>query len=84
MADDGIEYRNITIPDDDFKWFVDKEEIGSVTDDGLFNSKLLEGRSDILVVDQRMPDNTAEGSINVVFPYRIEVRIRDVTDAEKL
>ena len=31
-----------------------------------------------------MKNNTAEGSINVVFPYRLEVKIRDVTDVDAL
>lgn len=31
-----------------------------------------------------MKNNTAEGSINVVYPYRMEVTIKDVTDAQKL
>lgn len=31
-----------------------------------------------------MPNNTAEASINVVNPYRIEVKIRDVTNSTKM
>jgi hypothetical protein len=31
-----------------------------------------------------MTNNTAEASINVVYPYRLEVRIRDVTNNERL
>ena len=29
-----------------------------------------------------MNNNTAEGSINVAYPYRIEVKIRDITGNE--
>lgn len=29
-----------------------------------------------------MSNNTAEGRINVVFPYRLDVKIRDITDKE--
>ena len=31
-----------------------------------------------------MVNNTAEGSINVVHPYRLEVTIRDVTGIDQL
>ena len=31
-----------------------------------------------------MTNNTAEARINVVYPYRLEVRIRDVTNNERL
>ena len=31
-----------------------------------------------------MKNNTAEGSINVVYPYRIEVKVKDVTGSEQL
>jgi len=31
-----------------------------------------------------MKNNTAEGFINVVYPYRIEVSVRDVTDKDVL
>ena len=31
-----------------------------------------------------MKNNTAEGSINVVYPYRIEVKVKDVTTRESL
>lgn len=53
-------------------------------DDGKFQSKVTEGEAPILVVDQQMKNNTAEGSINVVYPYRLEVKIRDVTEVDVL
>ena len=31
-----------------------------------------------------MLNNTAEGSINVVYPYRLSVTIRDVTEMDQL
>ena len=52
--------------------------------DGKFRSKLSEGEATILVVDEHMKNNTAEGSINVVFPYRMEVSVRDITDKDVL
>ena len=55
-----------------------------MSDDGKFRSRVEEGEASILVVDQQMKNNTAEGSIYVVHPYRLEVTIRDVTDLDKL
>ena len=31
-----------------------------------------------------MRNNTAEGLINVVFPYRLEVSVRDITELDQL
>lgn len=31
-----------------------------------------------------MKNNTAEGLINVVFPYRMEVSVRDITELDQL
>lgn len=59
-------------------------EIGSVSDDGKFRSKLTEGEATILVVDQQMKNNTADGFLNVVYPYRIEVSVRDITELDQL
>ena len=74
----------IAIPDPNFKWSVERPDIGSVGENGRFLSRLPEGQTDILVEDQRMKNNTAEGSINVVYPYRIEVKVKDVTSKENL
>lgn len=84
MEADGTEHRPIKIPNPQFKWTTGLEQIGSIQDNGRFKSKVTEGEATILVVDQQMRNNTAEGSINVVFPYRMEVSIKDVTDAQKL
>ena len=51
---------------------------------GVFESGVNKGTSNILVVDQRMQNNTAEADINVVYPYRLEVRLRDVTGRKRL
>lgn len=44
---------------------------------------MTKGTATIKVVDQRMLNNTAEGEINVVYPYRLEVRLRDVTNRKR-
>ena len=84
MEADGPEHRPITVPNPQFKWSTAVSEIGSIADNGKFRSRVTEGEAIINVVDQQMRNNTAEGSINVVFPYRMEVSIKDVTDAQKL
>ena len=81
MEADGTETRPIKIPNPQFKWSTEVAEIGSIKDNGRFRSRVTEGEATIHVVDQQMTNNVAEGSINVVFPYRMEVSIKDVTDA---
>lgn len=84
MDSDGMEHRKINIPSSQFKWSTSQSEIGQIKDDGKFQSKVTEGEAPILVVDQHMKNNTAESSINVVYPYRLEVTIRDVTEVDVL
>jgi len=43
---------------------------------------LTEGQQRILVEDRDMTNNTAEARINIVFPYRLDVKIRDISDKE--
>jgi hypothetical protein len=50
----------------------------------VFQSNLTKGTSNIIVVDQRMMNNTAEAEINVVYPYRLEVKLRDVTGRKRV
>jgi hypothetical protein len=40
---------------------------------------LSEGTQEILVVDTGMTNNTAEGQINIVYPYKLEAKIVDIT-----
>ena len=35
------------------------------------------------MVDQQMTNNTSEGQLNVVFPYKIHMRIKDVTQIKE-
>jgi len=73
-------HRPIALPNSNYEWSVDDESIGLIEENGLFKSRVSKGTSDITVVDQRMINNSAEGQINVVYPYRLVVRLRDVTD----
>ena len=84
MEADGTVTRPIKIPNPQFKWTTGTVDIGSIQDNGKFRSKVKEGEATILVEDQQMKNNTAEGFINVVFPYRIEVSVKDVTKMEEL
>ena len=74
----------ITLPDSRYDWSVIDRTIGSVDSSGLFCSSKNVGNTGITVVETIMTNNTAEASINVVYPYRLEVRIRDVTNNERL
>ena len=84
MDSEGVENRAIKVPDPQYKWSTEHGQIGLMGNDGKFRSKIVEGQAEILVVDQNMKNNTAEGSIHVVHPYRLEVSIRDVTELEVL
>ena len=74
----------IALPDERYKWNVTDAKIGKVDSAGLFCSAITEGTTGIEVVENIMSNNTAEASINVVYPYRLEVKIRDVTNNERL
>jgi hypothetical protein len=83
FGDDGaLEHRPIQIPNANYNWTTDST-IGSIKPDGMFSSLVKRGTSSILVVDQRMLNNTAEAEINVVYPYRLEVKLRDVTGRKR-
>jgi hypothetical protein len=53
-----------------------KADIG---EDGLFFSKDREGFVNLLVVDQFIANNTADGSVKIVFPHLLDIEIVDVT-----
>ena len=79
MEDDGVEHAPISLPDDQYEWEVENDEIGSVGADGKFCSRVTEGHTGVEVQDVTMRNNTAEGGIHVVYPWRLEVKLRDVT-----
>ena len=74
----------ISLPDARFEWSVTEPIIGAVNNNGKFCSSVTEGPTGIEVIDTTMQNNTAEGSIHVVYPYRLEVKIRDVTNDPKV
>jgi len=82
MDDEGITQHPIKIPSKQYFWNVDNSKIGFIGEDGMFLSRVTEGAAEIVVVDQKMENNTAEGVINVVYPYRLEVKLRDVTNRQ--
>lgn len=83
FSDDGsLEHTLIQIPSANYKWAANST-IGSIRADGVFQSNLTKGTSGILVVDQRMLNNTAEAEIKVVHPYLLEVKLRDVTGQQR-
>jgi len=51
----------------------------TVSDSGILESGISEGPSVIEVTDVQMPNNTAEASINVVLPVRLQVAVVDVS-----
>lgn len=84
FEDDGtLQHRKIKVPSPTYAWSSDSA-IGTIGADGVFQSRVSKGTAAIKVVDQRMLNNTAEGEINVVYPYRLEVRLRDVTGRQRV
>ena len=83
FEDDGtLNHRSIKIPNPNYSWHSDTS-VGAISDDGAFKSGVSKGTAEIKVVDTRMANNTAETEINVVYPYRLEVRLRDVTGRQR-
>ena len=80
-SDTGVVSReNIPLPSKQYLWSIQDENIGTISQDGTFVSRVTEGKQDIFVVDQQMTNNTSEGQLNVVFPYKIQMRLKDCTD----
>ena len=78
----AISKKPIAIPTKKYGWSVRSIFLGDIKQDGTFNSHLTEGQQRILVEDRDMTNNTAEARINIVFPYRLDVKIRDISDKE--
>lgn len=58
---------------------MDNDAKGDIGEDGVFISKDKEGLVTIHVVDQHIKNNTAEGSVKVVYPFLLDLEIVDVT-----
>jgi hypothetical protein len=56
------------------------EDKGDVGEDGIFISKDKEGFVRVIVNDRRIPNNTAESSVQIVFPYMLDIEIADIND----
>ena len=63
-----------------YSWAIDQQSKGYIADDGTFISYDKEGVANIKVTDKTIPNNTADGSVNVVFPFLLEIEIVDITD----
>ena len=75
----NINKKPVALPNSQYSWSVMDSLRGKVDQSGLFISDVREGATQLLVVDQKMKNNTAESAINVVYPYRLHVSIHDVT-----
>ena len=83
-SDTGVVTReNIPLPNKQYLWSIQDETLGAISQDGTFVSRITEGKQDIFVVDQQMTNNTSEGQLNVVFPYKIQMRLKDCTDKKE-
>lgn len=74
---------SISLPSSQYLWSIPDDSLGTISQDGTFVSRVTEGKQDIFVVDQQMTNNTSEGQLNVVFPYKIHMRIKDVTQIKE-
>jgi len=84
-SDAGVVNReNIPLPSQQYLWSIPTDDtLGTISQDGTFVSRVTEGKQEIFVVDQQMTNNTSEGQINIVFPYKIQMRLKDITDMKE-
>ena len=73
-----MSFTPIALPSRQYQWNVDDSSKGDIGEDGVFVSKDKEGFAAITVVDQTIANNTAEGSVKVVFPHFLDIEISDV------
>lgn len=78
----AISKKQIAVPNKKYDWSVRSGVFGDIEQDGTFTSHLTEGQQRILVEDRDMTNNTAEARINIVFPYRLDVKIKDISHLE--
>lgn len=74
-----MQFYPIALPSHQYQWNIDLEDKALISDDGLFYSKDKEGFVNVLVVDQYIANNTADGSVKVVFPHLLDIEVVDVT-----
>jgi hypothetical protein len=84
LSDTGVVSREIIpLPSKQYLWSIQNEKIGTISKDGTFVSRVTERKQDIFVVDQQMTNNTSDGQVNVVFPHKIQMRLKDCTDKKE-
>jgi hypothetical protein len=74
-----MQFYPIALPSRQYQWNIDAEDKADIGEDGLFFSKDREGFVNLLVVDQFIANNTADGSVKIVFPHLLDIEIVDVT-----
>lgn len=74
-----MQFYTIKLPSRQYQWNIDSEEKADIGEDGMFFSKDKEGFVNLLVVDQFIANNTADGSVKIVHPALLDVEIVDVT-----
>lgn len=79
IKDNEMSFSPIALPNKQYHWNVEDSTLGIISEDGVFVSKDLDGFTSIQVVDQTIANNTADGSVKVVFPHSVDIDITDVT-----
>lgn len=74
-----MQFYPIALPSRQYQWNIDDENKADIGEDGLFISKDKEGFVNIIVIDQYIANNTAEGSVKIVPPSLLDIEIVDVT-----
>ena len=68
--DENTVFEDIRLPSGQHRWSLgsSSKPLGLINKDGLFQSQASAGRAEIVVVDQRFTNNTAEADIHIVDP----------------
>jgi len=74
-----MQFYPIQLPSRQYQWNLDDESKADIGEDGMFISRDKEGFVNIIVVDQYIANNTAEGSVKIVTPSLLDVDIVDVS-----
>lgn len=82
LREHNMTYHHITLPSSQYEWNIydDQQDKGIIGEDGLFLSLNKEGLVNIIVSDRLIPNNTAESSVQIVYPDLLDIDTVDVTD----
>jgi len=72
-------YNFIDLPSGQYAWETDPDHLGIIKPNGLFHSRRQEGPVQLIVTDRHIENNTAEGSIEIVTPFRLDIEIADLS-----